>query len=138
MLRGACMVDITKKYRTIRHGSESLKLKSFAWQDQAAISFYRTYIVHAYFLFGLFIQNCSLRIMIVYNFGEINTFYCRSFPEKQYLAKRHVDIVSTIPVPSTICSQSLVTLFTKEFTALFKVRNICMELFVFYQKFITE
>lgn len=76
--------------------------------------------------------------MIVYNFGEINIFYCRSFPEKQYLAKRHVDIVSTIPVPSTICSQSLVTLFTKEFTALFKVRNICMELFVFYQKFITE
>lgn len=88
------------------------------------------------FVFELFIQNCSLRIMIVYNFGEINILCCRSFPEKQYWAKLHIDIVSTIPVPSTSCSQRLVTLFTKDYTALFKFRNIFMELFIFYQKII--
>lgn len=68
---GACMVDITKKYRPIRYGSESLQPKYFAWRDQAAISFYMTSMVFVFELL-VFIQNCILRVVKVYNFEEIN------------------------------------------------------------------
>lgn len=122
---GACMVNITKKYRPIRYGSESLQPKYFAWRDQTAISFYMTSMVFVFELL-VFIQNCNLRIVIENKYFVVGIF----------LKTWHIDIVATTPVPSTNCSGRLVTLFTKEYTVPFKSRNICMEVFIFHQKII--
>lgn len=87
---GACMVDITKKYRPIRYGSESLQPKYFAWRDQAAISFHRNSMHFCIWITSIY-SKLHLRIVKVYNLEEINILL-------QEFSWKH-DTSTSLPLP---------------------------------------